>query len=114
MNRQLFDVDRFSGIVEHISKNDFGQNVIQRSQNTDAIFDANTRELNNNASGNNWKGDMHKVASVPLIIVDMWREELKASGAHNCNPLHNDNKIFLIAKINSTEFSKLRTKQGRI
>lgn len=110
---QLFDVDHFSGIVEHIGKNDQGKTVIQRTQNTNAILDANNQEMNGNIS-TGWKGDMHKVASIPLIIIDMWREELKAKGVTNPDPLHKSNRQYFIAKINSSEWSKLRTKQGRV
>ena len=113
MSERILDFNKQSGVIETFQQHE-GKNVIRKHQNTDAIFDANARELNSYSSGNNWQGDMHKVASIPLIVVDMWREELKAKGLVNCNPLHNDNKTFLIAKINSSEWSKLRTKQGRI
>lgn len=113
MSKTLFDVDRFSGIIEHIGKNDKGQNVIQRSQDTRGIVSANRQEMNSQIDGT-WKGDMHKVASIPLIVVDQWREEMKSKGYPNCDPLHADNRTFLIAKINSSEWSGLRTKQGRV
>lgn len=113
MSKILFDVDRHSGVIEHIGKNDKGNIVIQRTQNTNAILDANRQEMNGNVS-TGWKGDMHKVASIPLIIIDQWREELKAKGASNSDPLHKDNRAYFIAKINSSEWSKLRTKQGRV
>jgi hypothetical protein len=110
---RLFDVNNFSQTREIFHSTGKGKAVIQKTQDTSAIFDANTRELNGNIDGN-WKGDMHKVASVPLIVVDMWREELKAKGAHDTDPLSTNNRSFLIAKINSSEWSKLRTKQGRV
>lgn len=113
MSERILDIDRSSGIIETFTKFE-GKNVIRKHQNTDAIVKANKEEVNSYNSTNNWQGDMHKVASIPLIIVDQWREELKAKGAHNCNPLHNDNKSFLIAKINSSEWSSLRTKPGRV
>jgi hypothetical protein len=113
MSKVLFDVDRFSGIVEHIGKNDIGQNVIQRTQNTDAIVSANRREMNSQVDGS-FKGDMHKMASIPLIVIDQWREEMKRQGFPNCNPLATENRVFLVSKLNSDEWSGLRTKQGRI
>tara|TARA_B100000809_G_scaffold10429_1_gene9857 strand:+ start:2114 stop:2455 length:342 start_codon:yes stop_codon:yes gene_type:complete len=113
MSKQLFDVDRFSGIIEHIGKNDKGNTIIQRSQDTRAILGANRQEMASQVDGN-WKGDMHKVASIPLIVVDQWREEMKIAGYHNCDPLASDNRAFLIAKINSSEWSGIRTKQGRV
>jgi hypothetical protein len=113
MSERFFDANKVTGVIETFQQYE-GKNIIHKYQNTDAIFDANRQELNSHSSGNSWQGDMHKVASIPLVVVDMWREELKAQGAHNCNPLHNENKTFLIAKINSTQWSKLRTKQGQI
>jgi hypothetical protein len=113
MSERILDINRHSGVIETFQQHE-GRNVIRKHQNTDAIFAANNNELNGHVSGNNWQGDMHKVASIPLIVVDMWREELKAKGVPNCDPLHNDNKTFFIAKINSSEWSNLRTKQGRI
>jgi len=112
MSERIFDVDKTTGIIETFSQVN-GRNVIRKSQNTDRIIKANMEDVKNQAS-NGWKGDMHKVASIPLIIVDQWREELKATGARDCNPLSETNRNFLICKINSSEWSRLRTKQGRV
>lgn len=112
MAERIFDVDRFSGVIETFQKVD-GKNVIRKHQNTDRIISANMAEMNQQAA-NGWKGDMHKVASIPMIIIDQWREELKAKNAHCCNPLSTENRNFLICKINSSEWSRLRTKAGRV
>lgn len=112
MSERILDFDNKSGVIETFQQQN-GKNVIRKHQNTDAIVNANRQELNSNVDGN-WKGDMHKVASIPLIVVDMWREELKSKGAHDCDPLSTNNRSFLIAKINSSEWSALRTKQGRV
>lgn len=109
----LFDFDSFTGIKEEFRKDQMtGQIEIKKSQNVDGIFNANQAEKNANSSG--WKGEFHKVASIPLIIIDQWREELKAKGSANPDPLATENRSFLIAKINSSEFSKIRTKEGRV
>ena len=113
MGKQLFDVDRFSGIIEHIGKDAKGDVVIQRTQDPRSIVNANQAEMNSQVDGN-WQGDMHKVASIPLIVIDQWREEMKAAGYPNPNPLATENRTFLIAKINSSEWAGLRTKQGRV
>lgn len=112
MSERLFDIDKTTGVIETFQHHE-GKSIIRKHQNTDAIVNANRNEMNSQIDGN-WKGDMHKVASIPIIIVDMWREELKARGNHDCNPLSSENRSFLIAKINSSEWSGLRTKQGRI
>lgn len=55
-----------------------------------------------------WKGDLHEVASIPRVVVEQWFRELGA------NPFARENRRWLIAKLNSNEFAKLRTKEGRI
>jgi len=112
MSGRILDIDHHTGIIETFHQHN-GKNVIRKHQNTNAIVDANRRELNNNVDGN-WKGDMHKVASIPLIVVDMWREELKARGHSNCDPLSTENRKFLLSKLNSPDWNALRTKQGVI
>jgi hypothetical protein len=111
---KILDVDHVTGITETFKQDAMtGIIEINKFQDTSKIFDANARDMNAQIS-NNWSGEMHKVASIPLIVIDMWREELKKQGASDCNPLAKCNKTFLIAKINSSEWSKIRTKQGRI
>jgi hypothetical protein len=114
MNGKLFDIDTFSGITETFYKDQItGKFAIKKSQNIDGILSANSNEMNSNID-RGWAGDMHKVASIPLVIWEQWINELKAKGAKHCDPAHNSNKQFLIAKLNNRDYSKLRTKQGRV
>jgi hypothetical protein len=107
------DYDPTTGITETFVKDAVtGEIKVNHSQDVDPVFINNARDRN--AASSDWKGDFHKVASVPLIVVQMWREELKASGAANVNPLAKENKSWLIAKLNSRDFLKLRTKDGHI
>ena len=46
-------------------------------------------------------------------MIEMWTEELKAQGKEP-NPLATCNRDFLISKLNNRDFSKLRTKEGRL
>lgn len=108
---RFLDHDNYTGITEHFGKID-GKNMVKKTQDTNAITEEAKRKLSHENSG--WKGDFHHVASIPLIIVDQWREELKAKGVHNPDPLAKENKAFFIAKINSSDFSSFRTKGGRI
>jgi len=57
---------------------------------------------------------MRKVASIPVVVVDMWREEMKAQGYPNPDPLHKDNWAWLVAKLNNSEFGKLRTNEDKL
>ncbi len=44
-----------------------------------------------------FKGDMHKMASIPPIVLEMWREDMKAKGYPNPNPLRSrKQKVFII------------------
>jgi len=54
------------------------------------------------------------MASIPPIVIVQWTEELKKHGADCINPLDAKNRKFLLAKLNSPEWNKLRTKQGVI
>jgi hypothetical protein len=108
---RLFDHDKDTGITEHFDVVD-GRAVIKTSQDTTSIIDHNKRDAGNASS--NWSGDMHHVARIPMIIVEQWRNELKASGAHDTNPLSTANKKFFISKINNSDFKSLRTKSGRV
>lgn len=108
----LLDYDDFTGVSEHFYKDPMtGKVTIKKTQDVEGVFNANTRLRNGNTG---WQGEMHHVASIPVVIIDMWREELKAKGVPNPDPLAKENKTFLIAKINNSEFGKLRTKEGRI
>lgn len=111
---KLLDVDNQSGIVETFHKDEMtGKFAVKRTQDVEGILNANQAEQT--AIGNNgWQGDMHKVASIPLIIWEQWQQELKKAGAHHHDPAHNSNRKFLIAKLNDYNYSKLRTKSGRV
>lgn len=110
---RLLDIDRFTGIVETFKKDDLtGKIHIKKSQDVEGLLDLNSADRT--SSNNSWRGDMHKVASIPLIFIEQWREELKAMGSANINPLARENKLFFIAKLNSRDWAKLRTKEGRI
>lgn len=114
MSEIILDVDNWAGTVETYRKDkQTGQIQIKKTQDVGGIFDAN--EAEKNAIGNgSWKGDMHKVASVPWVIAEQWTNELKALGATNTSPFHAENRAFLIAKLNDYNYSKLRTKSGRV
>lgn len=109
---RILDIDRFSGITETFKK-DGNKIIINKHQDVEKIFDANNAEKNLEAN-TSWKGDFHKVASIPMILIEQWREELKAKGVSDPNPLAACNRNFLIAKINSGDYSKIRTKGGRV
>lgn len=107
---RLLDYDRFTGISDYYDKVD-GKVVIRSVQDVEPMLDHNLVDRNSAQTG--WKGDMHKVASIPLIVVEQWTNELKRQG-RDPRPFAKCNRPFLIAKLNDKSWSKLRTKDGAI
>jgi hypothetical protein len=113
MIERIISADADTGVVEKFKKDELtGKFAIERSQDVSDIIKANKIDIN--AKPDNWKGDMHHVARIPLIVIEQWADEMRAKGYKNCNPLAPENKSYLISKINNSEFSALRTKRGRI
>ena len=107
------DIDVQTGIIETFSKDNLtGKITIHKEQDVQPFIKANERALAAQTTG--FKGNWHKMASIPPIVIEMWREELKARGDCDPNPLAATNKKFLLGKLNSPEWNKLRTKQGVI
>lgn len=114
MSDLILDVDNWAGTVETYRKDKMtGKVSVTKHQDTTKIFTANEEEKNA-IGNNNWQGDMHKVASIPWVIAEAWTNELKSLGVQNTSPFHNSNRKFLISKLNDYNYSKLRTKTGRI
>jgi len=110
---KILDIDPVSGMVETFDQDKMtGKIAVKKIQEVDTLFNSNANERK--AAGQGWKGEFHKVASVPLVVVEMWREELKAEGRSNPDPFAKENKMWLVAKLNSRDFQKLRTKEGMI
>jgi|TARA_R110000851_G_scaffold332695_1_gene509546 hypothetical protein len=110
---KLVDYDPYTGITETFHKDAIsGVIKVNKSQPTQTLTDNNNRERIQSGSG--WKEEFHKVASIPLIVIETWREELKAMGGRDSNPLAKSNEKWFIAKLNSSDFLKLRTKEGVI
>lgn len=74
--------------------------------NTSALLDYATKQRN--AASDNWKGDMHHVASIPVEVWEQWWKEFGG------NPGAKENWPKLAAKLNSKDWCKLRTKEGRV
>ncbi len=108
---KILDVDPFTGITEHFHQE--GNNItIHKTGDGGANFEQNTIDRLNAKSG--WKESFHKVASIEPIVIEHWRMELVLKGADNTNPLHKDNRVFLMSKLNDRDYSKLRTKEGHL
>jgi hypothetical protein len=107
------DIDIQTGIIETFNKDaTTGKIHIHKQQDVNPFLEANKRELSSQTSG--FKGDMHKMASIPPIVLEMWREDMKAKGYKNPDPLAVEHRGLLKAKLNSPDWNFLRTKQGII
>jgi hypothetical protein len=78
--------------------------IVERVQDVEPILNDNKRALNNASSS--WKGEFHHVASIPLVIIEKYKNEkgidlLKDKAALKKFLNDPDNKFF-------------RTKPGRI
>lgn len=107
------DYDLQTGIIETFNKDTMtGKIQIHKQQDVRPFLQHNADEMANQNSG--FKGGWHKMASIPPIVLEIWREEMKAAGYPNPNPLAAENRKFLLGKLNSPDWNKLRTKQGII
>lgn len=111
MSRGVLDDGAHDGVVEHLILEN-GKMHIQKFQDIDPLLKLNKDELASSSSG--WKGDLHKVAEIPMIMIDIWAKELRAKGYPNTNPLAKENKAFFIAKLNSRDWQSVRVKDGNI
>lgn len=108
----IVDFDPYTGITETFSK-DNGKIIINQAKDLEPIMKQIKAERNS-ATKTFGKENYHKVATVDNVIIDMWREELKLKGYPDPNPLAQENRMWLIAKLNSREFSGLKTKDVTI
>ncbi len=107
------DIDAQTGIIETFSKDSTSGKIhIHKQQDVNPFLQANQAEISNQSNG--FKGDMHKMASIPPIVIEMWREDMKAKGYPNPNPLAVENRKYLLSKLNDPNWNFLRTKQGVI
>lgn len=67
MSKRLFDRDPGAGTTEYFSYNDDDDTfTIETEYNADALVEANKRSFND--AGGNWKGDLHRVAQIPMPL----------------------------------------------
>lgn len=105
MTRRLIEHDSFTGITEYFHSTDDGFKI-ETVQDVQPILEANKRIMNDSSS--DWKGDWHHIASVPLILVHQWSKELGS------DILSKENRKAFIAKLSDYNYSKLRTKGGKL
>lgn len=107
MSKRLLDYDPVTGVSEYFVKN-YGEKGfhIQTTQDVAPILKRN-KQLKND-SPEHWRGDMHHVASIPLVIWQQWWRELGS------DPMAKENRAWLTARLNNRDWCNLRTKEGRL
>jgi len=108
----MYARDEQTDIIEKYSKNSDGKIEVYQSQDVKPFLEHNKKF--ESATGQGFKGEWHRMASIPPIVIVQWTEELKRKAADCINPLDKQNRKFLLAMLNSPEWNKLRTKQGVI
>lgn len=104
--RRSLGVDSHTGIEQIYHGNNDGTFTIQTHQDVSQYLRQNAQDRSSANSG--WKGDMHQVASIPPIVWHMWWKEL------GDDPGARRNRKWLAGKLNSSEFLRLRVKEGRM
>ncbi len=93
-------------IETHHYDHSTGKSYIGTSQDVNPYLEQNQAEVK--AESGNWAGNMHKVASIPMAVVEAWAVEL------GDNPLKPAHRAWFMAKIKDRDYSKLRTKSGNL
>lgn len=100
-------LDRYGDVTEVFHFNEStGEQGIEIVQDVESTMKRN--EDARSLADKSWKGDLHEVANIPLVVVQQWAEELGDW------PFKKEHRKWLLAKLNSRDWLKLRTKEGRI
>lgn len=112
----LLDIDPLTGAIETMQY-DHGTGLLQitRTENVDRILDANTASYNDASQA--WRGqdnDFWHVGRIPLTMLYAWFHEFNASRSpdtkvHDPFTDHPEWEKWMYAKLNSSDFRKLKT-----
>lgn len=80
---------------------------IRSVQDVDPYLKNNKEQRDNSNSLERMGDGLQKIASIPLNIIEQWRKELGS------DPLSRENRGWLMKRLHSPEYAKLRTKNGR-
>ena len=100
--RRLFDKNPLMGTTTYFHyDDDAGSMTFETLQETDAIVEGNKQDFNNSPTG--WRGDMHKVASIPMTLY----MQLKQQGIL-------DDQAAFKRWLNDPDNRAFRTKPGKV
>lgn len=95
------------GIRKYWTENDDGSVTVTRVQEVDTVLEHNKRQALHN-DGYSDTREMRRVASIPLILIQKWKDE---EGWDAFNP---DHAHKLAEKLNSSDYAWLRTAEGHL
>ena len=104
--KKVLDYDPLTGMKQEYHSNPDGTFTIKTSQDVSGLLNNNAEDRS--AAGKGFSREMYKMASIPLNLWHQWWSELGS------DPGARQNQKWLKAKLNSNEFIKLRTKEGRM
>lgn len=81
---------------------------VRTVQDVAPILDANKEAFNSGNRGFTPSGAMKKVAEIPLVVAEMWRNN------YGVDVFNRDHKDAVRRLLNSSEWSYLRTAPGRL
>ena len=106
--KRLLESSSDTAEIFHKDASDPGKFHIEIVQDVAPYLKANAAQYNETEKGTKWKGEFHKVASIPEVVYAEWFKELGS------NPFSKANRKWLIAKLNNRDFYRLRTRAGTI
>lgn len=96
-----------TGLNYYRRNNQDGTTSYRTEQDTDDVLDRN-KALANTNDGYSKSREMRRVASIPLALIAYWKQ---VEGWDAFDP---ENGAKLMQKLNSSEFSSLRTAEGQL
>ena len=103
IEKRLFDYDPTTGIQEIFHWNDDGTYTIETRQDLEPTIEANKQSFNSYSGPSDKWGDMHKVASIPLVILQEWMTSGKIRDA-----------AYIKRFLNDPDNAVFRTRPGRV
>lgn len=102
-------LDKYTGISEEFLYDELEDKLtVVRTQDAEPYLEDNKAQALE--ADNNWKGDMHKVATIPNLILEKWFKEEGINVFRN----NKEDQRLLRKKLNDPDNRFLRTKLGKL
>lgn len=108
MSGRILDI-RPDGIIEKFHYDETTDtSYIETIQDVESIIKENKRQFNDTPEFGKHKGDLHRVASVPVVLMQKWAKEW------GLNMYGEDFKVKLIQRLNDPDYKYLKTCNTKI